>query len=256
MKKIIIISILLLITGSFLFAGDTGTADLAEITTWELIKKGGWLMIPIALCSLIVLAYSAERFINLRQGKIMPSGFLMELTSLLEEKKFAEAKALCRENDSSFAHIILSGLREIDSDWDRIEKSIEDTGAREISVFRQNVRPLKVVSEIAPLIGLLGTIQGMMGAFQNVSSSSGGGSKTEMFAGDIFLALVTTAAGLTVAIPALFLFYFFAARIDKIVLKMDMISSDLLDNMRDNGNITASVEDEKIQEEREGKNDT
>jgi biopolymer transport protein ExbB len=117
-------------------------------------------------------------------------------------------------------------------DWVRVEKAIEDTGAREIAVMRQNVRPLKVVSEIAPLLGLLGTIQGMMGAFQKVSSM-GVGRKTEAFAGDIFLALVTTAAGLTVAIPALFLFYYFAGRIERHVLAMDNASAELLQSVRD-----------------------
>lgn len=215
--------------------------DITEISAWALIKKGGWLMVPIGLCSLITLAYAAERFINLRTSRIMPADLTGKLEEKLRGKDFAGALAVCRESNCALARIIQAGLREMKYDWARVEKAIEDTGAREIAVMRQNVRPLKVVSEIAPLLGLLGTIQGMMGAFQKVSSM-GVGRKTEAFAGDIFLALVTTAAGLTVAIPALFLFYYFVGRIEKHVLAMDASSADLLQNVRDELEDTASGE--------------
>ena len=222
------------------FAAEEG-GDLAEISAWALVKKGGWLMVPIGLCSLITLAYAAERFINLRSSRIMPADLAVDLEVKLRAKDFSGAREVCRESDCALARIILAGLREMKYDWARVEKAIEDTGAREIAVMRQNVRPLKVVSEIAPLLGLLGTIQGMMGAFQKVSSM-GVGRKTEAFAGDIFLALVTTAAGLTVAIPALFLFYYFVGRIEKHVLAMDSTSADLLQTVRDEVEDAASGE--------------
>lgn len=218
--------------GAMRAMADEPVPELAQITTWELIKKGGWLMVPIGLCSLLTVAYAAERFINLRTAKIMPAKLSRLLAERLAAKDVDGAQLLCREHDCTLSRIILAGLREVRHDWERVEKAIEDTGAREIAELRQNVRPLKVVSEIAPLLGLLGTIQGMMGAFQKVSAM-GVGKKTEAFAGDIFLALVTTAAGLTVAIPALFLFYYFAGRIERHVLAMDRTSSELLQNVRD-----------------------
>lgn len=213
-------------------AAEESASDLSEITTWELVKKGGWLMVPIGLCSLITMAYAAERFVNLRRARIMPPDLAGTLEDRLQTRDFAGARQICGDTDCALSRIIRAGLREMKYDWVRVEKAIEDTGAREIAVMRQNVRPLKVVSEIAPLLGLLGTIQGMMGAFQKVSSM-GVGRKTEAFAGDIFLALVTTAAGLTVAIPALFLFYYFAGRIERHVLAMDNASAELLQSVRE-----------------------
>ncbi len=228
----ILFAMALLLCVASIFGGE-GTKELEEITTWELIRKGGWLMVPIGLCSLIALAYAFERFINLRLRVIMPPRLVAALEERLESQRYGEAKKLCREDDSPFGRIMLAGLRELDEDWSRVENAIVEAGAREVAVFRQNVRPLRIVSEIAPLLGLLGTVQGMMGAFQKVSASAGQLGKTEMFAGDIFLALSTTAAGLTVAIPALFLYYVFVGRIDKIILRLDTVSENLLERIRD-----------------------
>ncbi|MHC4884048.1 MAG: MotA/TolQ/ExbB proton channel family protein [Planctomycetota bacterium] len=233
MKHALLILTFLCLVGALAFGSEAAPArDLSEISTWELVQEGGWVMIPIALCSLITLAYSAERFLNLRHSIIMPKTFVTKLEALLKERKLTEAEALCREDQSPFALIMEAGLREADEDWNLIRKAVEDAGAREIAELRQNVRPLRVVSEISPLLGLFGTIQGMMGAFQNISASAGHAGKTELFAGDIFTALVTTGAGLTVAIPALFLFYHFAGRVDKIVLAMDRKCEELLQAVR------------------------
>jgi len=189
-------------------------------------------MIPIALCSLLALAFALERLINLRTAVVAPPELVRELEQLLDQGDIKSARALCQRRDCVLARIVEAGLREQPHGWERVEKSIEETGAREIAAMRQNVRPLKIISELAPLLGLLGTIQGMMGAFQKVSAT-GVGRKTEMFAGDIFLALVTTAAGLTVAIPSLFLYYYFAGRIEAHVLSMDRLSADLVRRIRE-----------------------
>ena len=194
-KKVFLIALFCAAAG-FLFAADTGpdpAKGSVEVSTWQLVKHGGWLMIPIGLCSLIALAYAAERFINLRLDKIIPEEFTGGLAVRLKAKDYKGARDLCKKDRSPFAEVFLAGLREVDNGPERMEKAIEDTGTREMSILRQNVRPLKIVSEIAPLLGLLGTIQGMMGAFQKISEV-GIGKKTEIFAGNIFQALVTTAA--------------------------------------------------------------
>lgn len=229
--KTLLLLFALALTATTLSAAEPGK-NLAEISTWELIQLGGWVMIPIGLLSLITLAYALERFLNLRQAVIMPKRFVTELEGLLTRQECVAAEELCRKNGSPFALIMEAGLRERNEDWSLVRKAVEDAGAREIAELRQNVRPLKMVSELSPLLGLFGTIQGMMGAFQNISASAGQSGKTELFAGDIFLALVTTGAGLIVAIPALYLFYHFAARIDRIVLAMDRSCETLLQGLR------------------------
>jgi len=225
------LAVLAMAAASPLFAGD-GIPE-KDVSVWTLVLQGGWLMVPIGLCSLVGAAYAVERFLNLRIGKIMPTKLVVSLEQAIDRRDYDAAKRLCLEDASPFAQILLAGLRELGLEWTRVEGAVEDAGIREIAVFKQNVRPLRAVSEIAPLLGLLGTIQGMMGAFRNVSAAGGQLGKTEMFAGDIFLALTTTAAGLIVAIPALFLSFHFAGRIDKIALLMDRKLGDLLGRIRD-----------------------
>lgn len=232
-SKGLVVALAVLALGALspLSAADDPPAKDASV--WSLIVQGGVLMIPIGLCSLAGVAYALERFQNLRTAKIMPPALVADVEEAISRKDYEAAKARCRADGSPFAQILLAGLRELGLDWSRVEDAAEDAGIRELAVLRQNVRPLRVISEIAPLLGLLGTIQGMMGAFQRVSSSSGQLGKTEMFAGDIFLALVTTAAGLVVAIPALFLSYHFAGRIDRIALVMDRKIGELFETLRD-----------------------
>jgi biopolymer transport protein ExbB len=232
----------LLIAGAAtpLLAAD-GPTPAKDVSIWSLITQGGVLMVPIGLCSLAGLAYALDRFLNLRIAKIMPPRLVASVEESIGRKDYEAARQLCRKDPSPFAQILLAGLRELGLDWTRVEDAAEDAGIRELAVLKQNVRPLRVISEIAPLLGLLGTIQGMMGAFQNISTSSGQLGKTEMFAGDIFLALVTTAAGLVVAIPALFLSFHFSGRIDKIALVMDRKLGDLLGQIRDHGAATPTA---------------
>lgn len=208
--------------------------NAAEISNWQLVVMGGWLMIPIALCSLLGIAYALELVFSLRRSKILPKKLADELREAFQRNDPASARALCEEHPCPLTNTILAGLHEADvaPDWDHVERALEDAGARELSRIRRRVRPLRVISEICPLLGLLGTIQGMMGAFQSVSASGGQLGKTEMFAGDIFVALVTTAAGLVVAIPALFFFYSFSKRVDSIAEDLEDAINDLFAILR------------------------
>ncbi len=189
--------------------------NVAEISLWQLVLKGGWLMVPIALCSLLGIAFALELALVLRRRRLLPRDLEEPLRDALRRQDTEAALRLCDDSPSPLSHTVRAGLAEAAvADWDHVERAVEDAASREIDRLRAKARPLRIISEICPLLGLLGTIQGMMGAFQSVSASGGQLGKTEMFAGDIFTALVTTAAGLVVAIPALFLYYAFARRID------------------------------------------
>lgn len=202
--------------------------NAAEISNWQLVVMGGWLMIPIALCSLLGIAYALELVLSLRRSKILPRTLSEDLRAAMQRQDVAGARALCEATPCALSSAVMAGLSEAQvADWDHVERAIEDAGAREITRFRRKVRPLRVISEICPLLGLLGTIQGMMGAFQSVSASGGQMGKTEMFAGDIFVALVTTAAGLVVAIPALFFFYSFSKKVDSIASELEDTLNEL-----------------------------
>ncbi len=208
--------------------------DTQSLSFWQLVTLGGWLMIPIGLCSLVGIAYTLERFLALRRRVLRPEGFAESLREAFEKKDLDGAAALCAGRKEPLARVAAAGLREwkASADWDRTERAMEEAGGKSVAALRRNVRVLRVVSEIAPLLGLLGTVQGMMGAFQNISSGSSQIGKTELFAGDIFLALITTAAGLIVAIPALFLAYHFNGRVDKIADGLEDETAALFDRIR------------------------
>ena len=167
--------------------------NVAEISNWQLVVKGGWLMVPIALCSLLGIAYALEMLFVLRRSRIVPKALVEDLREALQAHDADAARRPCDATPCALSTAVRAGLAEASvADWDHVERVLEDVGSREVARLRRKARPLRVISEICPLLGLLGTIQGMMGAFQSVSASGGQLGKTEMFAGDIFTALVTT----------------------------------------------------------------
>ncbi len=218
------------------------TPNLAQATTteqlsqslgnlFEILREGGLLMVPIALCSIVALAYTIERLINLRRGKIVPKSFQKLVRDRLESGDVSGAQRECEASKAPIARILLAGIKRRGRPLLEIEKAVEDAGQREIGRMRRNVRPLNVVAGVSPLLGLLGTVVGMIESF-NVVANQGLG-KQELLAAGISKALVTTGAGLTVAIPALALYYYFIGRVHKIVLEIDELSVDLLEHVPD-----------------------
>jgi len=212
-------------------ADDADTED-ADIRLVTLIRRGGILMWPIGLCSIIALAFIIERLVRLRRSEVMPAGFLKGLGELIGSRHVDNGRALelCSAHPSPVSRIFRGAFKKMGRTHAEIQKAIEDAGEREVSRMKQNVRTLSTVANIAPLLGLLGTVIGMIRAFAKIRSEAGLG-KPEMLAGGIYEALVTTAAGLSVAIPALAMFYFFSHRIDKMVREIDDLAADLVDTL-------------------------
>lgn len=214
-------------------AGDAA-AEAAEplIATdlgsmYEILMNGGVLMIPIALCSILVIAYFVERLIGLRRGRVAPAKLARSLQESVSAGRIREAEESCEKSKTPLAAIALAGLRMRDGGTRaEMEKAMEDAGLREVTRLRKNVRPLATIASIAPLLGLLGTVLGMIEAFNVVAG--GGIGKQELLASGIAKALVTTGAGLTVAIPALAFYHYFSSRVQNLVLLMDDFCSRLL----------------------------
>ncbi len=202
-------------------AGAAATGGIDSV--WDFAVKGGILMIPIAACSLVAMALSAERLFSLRREKVIPPGFANEIKGALELTPGDTAKAisLCHARPSPIARVCEAALTR----WDRpvadVEKYVTETGHREAMGLRKHVRGLSVIASVSPLLGLLGTIFGMIKAFQTVATSGEALGKTEMLAGGIYEAMITTAAGLIVAIPTLILYHFIGSKIERLVLEMD-----------------------------------
>lgn len=212
-------------------AGDAGET----MTLIELLNKGGPLMYPLYLCSILMVAFGIERAISLRRARILPPATVTRLRELSRTGGSAINPAALRAEleaeDSPIARIVVTGLQKAGRTVPEIEKAIEDAGAREMALMRRNCRVLSVVASISPLLGLLGTVFGMISAFMTVAAHEQALGRTEMLAGGIYQALITTAVGLSVAIPALVLYHVFIEKVERMVTEMDDLTRDLVEQL-------------------------
>jgi biopolymer transport protein ExbB len=223
------------------FAGEAAGAPVAKATgqesTLELLIKGGYVMIPLGICSLVAVTLFLERLIILRQKNVIDPLFLKELHELTRTSnpKLDKAYELSVNSKSPIAQILKVGIDR----WRKnrgleyIEKGLEEAALREVSFLERSLRGFKIIAGIAPLLGLLGTVYGMIHAFQIVALSSEAMGKAAKLANGIYEAMVTTAAGLTIAIPTLLVFYFFARKVDSFTDQIEEICSDFIDDYLD-----------------------
>lgn len=186
-------------------------ADVESL--YELIVAGGPMMIPIGLCSVVALAYATERWVRLRPGLLGPRRFGQEVVGTVREEGVTPALELCRKKRYPAARILAAGLSRARAPFLDREKAVEDVAAGEVRRLGTNLRPLLLVWLIAPLLGLLGTVWGMIEAFSSIATEGGIG-RPEVLASGIYKALTTTAAGLSVAIPAMVMHHYLKGRID------------------------------------------
>lgn len=205
-------------------------AQPPSMSMLELFERGGWFMIPIALASLVGLALVIERLISLRKDKIIPPRLLDQLKDAYKPGQEDRSVGLnyCHANASPLARVLAAGIGKMHRDEQTVEQAIEDAGANEIAKLKRNLRGLFAVGSVAPLLGLLGTVSGMIKAFQ-VASVKGLG-KATLLAQGIYEALVTTYAGLLVAIPVLVFYYYFLGKIDRIVSEMNDVSIEFVEH--------------------------
>ena len=199
-------------------------------TMWGLVKKGGPIMIPLGIASIVALALAIERYISLRRDKILPDGFLKGLGKAWDSDPSGQAaEEFCDQNSGAAGHVFKAGIQWRDSGYQAVAKAIEDAGIREADKMKRSLRGLSIIAAVSPLLGLLGTVYGMIDAFQR-TSQSGGAAKTADLATGIYEALVTTAAGLTIAIPALLLYQFLQSRADGLIDHIDEVGTEFIVN--------------------------
>jgi biopolymer transport protein ExbB len=244
MKRIATLSTVISIF--FLVCSDTTLALVQEesapsyVQIWEWFKEGGVLMYPIAFCSLLALAIVLERVFALQRRKTIPSGFLKDLQDCWQRGDVHALLPLCQQSDSSLTRVLEAGFRRIDLGLLETERAIEAAGQHEISLLTSNLRLLGAVGMITPMLGLLGTVTGMIKAFENIAMSGTG--DPNLMATGIAEALTTTAAGLIVAIPSLAAYHFIRGRVDRLVYEMEEIATTLLAGLPQNGLIAAKKE--------------
>jgi biopolymer transport protein ExbB len=196
----------------------------------DLIAKGGIVMYPIILCSIIGLAVFIERLWLMRRKNIIPSELVHNVEELLKRQKVAEAVFLCERDNSSIARVFCAGLKNASKGMWLVKESIEDVGGREAVTLEKRLPTLSTIANVSTLLGLLGTISGMIKMF-NVLSVVGPGNPGTL-AGGIAEALITTFAGLCVAIPATVGHRIVQNRADSLIFEMEESSFRIVDIMQ------------------------
>ncbi|XZE20172.1 MotA/TolQ/ExbB proton channel family protein [Pirellulaceae bacterium SH449] len=196
----------------------------------QIFHDGGIMMYPIAICSFVLTVFSFERLINLRTGRVIPRPFVKRLIEQLQQQQIDrdEALELCERNPSAIATILASALKRYGRPAVEVEQAVLDAGERETNTLRRHMRLLNAISNVTPLLGLLGTVMGMIQSFNDIAGSQAMG-RPEMLAGGISQALLTTAAGLLVAIPAYMMYMYFLGHTDRLVMEMDRHAQQLVD---------------------------
>lgn len=216
-------------------SGGVLPAEEAVINYWnprEVLQRGGYVLWPILLCSVVTITFGLERFVKLRRRRVIPKPFVRDFLKRLSDGELTRASAMevCRANGSPVAKLFLAAVRHWGRSSLEIEQAVREVGNVQISLLKRNLRALQGSGNIATLLGLLGTVVGMIDAFNEVALSDGLG-RAEVLANGIAQALLTTAAGLTVAIPSLFLFNFFAGRVERLVHDMDELCDYVVDEI-------------------------
>lgn len=193
----------------------------------ELFQKGGFLMYPIAICSIVALAVFLERLWALRHEKVVPQELLLEVLDLLAKGKLTEAQTLCRRWNSPLAEVIYTGLLHYGKDRSTIKERMEEVGRHEVAELERHINVIGTVAAVAPLLGLLGTVTGMIKSFNVIAAQ--GVAEPQSLAGGISEALLTTAAGLIVAIPAVIMYRYLSSKVRSLSLEMEAAALRVLE---------------------------
>ena len=193
----------------------------------DLVQSGGWMMLPILICSVVALAIVVERFWTLRPSKLAPADTLPQVQTLLKRGLLNEGNLVKLRDSSPLGRILATGLANARHGRDIMKESIEEEAGQVVHELERFLNTLGTVAAITPMLGLLGTVVGMIRVFTEITVQGTGNANA--LAGGISEALITTAAGLVVAIPALVMHRYFTGKIDTIVVGLEQETIKLVD---------------------------
>jgi len=196
----------------------------------DYLIAGGPVMIPIGLCSVVAFATFLERLWALRKGRVVPRSFTVEVQELLLRDRFEDALVLCRKRDIAIARVLDVGISARHMERRAIKERLEEVGRREAAELERFIPIVGTVASIAPLLGLLGTVGGMITTFAVIKTTGLG--QIDSLAGGISQALITTFAGLTVGIPAVVGNRYLLARVDSLLLELEEVSLAVMDKLK------------------------
>lgn len=204
-------------------------APISYKNLFDILRDGGLMMAPLFACSFVTLVFLFERAISLRRGRVIPRPFVKRFLHQVREGKVDRDQALelCQENGSPIAEVFAAAVRKWGRPSVELEQTVIDAGERASSGLRRYIRVFNGISTISPLMGLTGTVFGMIRLFNAISTADAMG-RTELLAGGISEAMLTTAAGLLIAIPALCIYLFFLGRVERLLADIDGLAQDLV----------------------------
>ncbi len=195
----------------------------------ELVKSGGWLMVPILLCSVVAMAIIAERFWTLQRKRITPGNLVVQVWQWAKSGNLNDDRIRALRKSSPLGRILAAGLVNRDTSRAMMKESIEDVGRHVVHDLDRYLNTLGTIASITPLLGLLGTVIGMIKVFAVITTQGVG--NPGILAGGISEALITTAAGLTVAIPTLMFHRYFRGHVDELVVTMEQEALKMVEAM-------------------------
>ncbi|RMG64242.1 MAG: MotA/TolQ/ExbB proton channel family protein [Calditrichaeota bacterium] len=195
----------------------------------ELFQKGGIMMYPLAICSILAVAIVLERLWTVRRKRILIPEIVGVLDQIHKDEDFPLVESVCRKFEGPFARIVLACIQNRDLPSDELRTLIEDQGRQEVRTLNRGLVLLETVAAVAPLMGLLGTVLGMIKVFEVIQTLGVGQAKA--LSGGISEALITTATGLFIGIPVLILYNYLASRSENLILDIEKYTVDLLNRI-------------------------
>lgn len=196
---------------------------------WEIVKAGGPFMVPIILCSIAAVGILLERLWTLQRKRVLPQELLKKVTQLADSNQVNEKVIDALEKNSPLGRVLAAALANRDRGREIMMERVEDTGRHVVHELERFLNTLGTIASISPLLGLLGTVTGIIRAFNAVMM--GGMGDPRMLAGGISEALITTAGGLAVAIPSFIAYRYLRGKVERIVVDMEKIAVKFADSL-------------------------
>ena len=203
-------------------------AEEIRLSLWELAKEGGWIMVILAIFSIIAVYIFSERFITINKASKRDDNFMNLIRNFMIEGKLEEAKDLCKQTNTPISRMIEKGISRIGKPLNDIQTAIENVGNLEVSKLEKGVALIGMISGAAPMLGFLGTVTGMIRAFYDMSMA-GNNIDIELLSAGIYEAMVTTVGGLFVGILAYIFYNIIVSKIDKVVNLLESKSVEFMD---------------------------
>lgn len=241
-SAVVLLGLIVGVGSELAWAQETGGANVAptadaeaaaeqNLNFFQLLLDGGFLMIPILLMSLLLVTFTIERLLGLRTNRVLPSGLVRDLGQLSgTQGSFdpRQAYRVCQQYPSAAANVVRAMLLKVGRPHSEVEHTVTEASEREAARLYANVRWLNLAAAVTPLMGLLGTVWGMIQAFHDTTQMVPGQNKADYLAEGIYIALVTTLAGLMVAIPAAIFAHYFEGKIQSLFIQIDELLFNLM----------------------------